>query len=300
MRYGYLVLFILFQAILSVFSGPAASAEDVQKAKTLDELAKMYDVSSCKECHSEIYDQWEKSLHARSILGTPRTSDAFGRMVKSYIVDGQWKYTGVKKLEDLKVEDVMVCLECHLPQIKDATDEVAQELAQAAINGDHAMLQKVNINCIVCHNKKALIHEWVDGPPEKGVMYGSKDGEHTGSEMFPVLKKSPTISETIFCGQCHGTGPMFHYPMPVHCATAYGSYMHAYLPSGGMKSCQECHMESGHQMPAYRDPETAKKAVKVEVDAMGYYFHPKANEWVPEAVVTVKMESQAGHRIPDG
>jgi hypothetical protein len=47
---------------------------EVPKAKTIAELAARYDSSSCKECHEEIYEQWANSLHAYSILGTPRTA----------------------------------------------------------------------------------------------------------------------------------------------------------------------------------------------------------------------------------
>ena len=40
-----------------------------EKAKTIEELAAMYDSSSCKECHAEIYAQWENSHHSRSLMG---------------------------------------------------------------------------------------------------------------------------------------------------------------------------------------------------------------------------------------
>jgi len=35
-----------------------------EKAKTIEELATMYDSSRCKECHAEIYARWENSHHA--------------------------------------------------------------------------------------------------------------------------------------------------------------------------------------------------------------------------------------------
>jgi hypothetical protein len=297
MKFGHIWRLAFVCALLLV---PLHAAGGDRKAQTIDELAKMYDVSSCKKCHKEIYEQWEKSLHARSIIGTPRTSDAFGRMIKAYLLGGQWKHAGVQKIEDIKTEHVIQCLECHVPQIKDATDAVAREIAQAAMNGDMETLAKVNINCLVCHNQKAILHQWVDGPPEKNVVYGKIDGKHTDAPVYDTLKKSPIIKETIFCGQCHGLGPGFHHPNPVHCAMLYGSYMHAYLPSGGSKTCQDCHMDKGHQMSAYRDPDRAKNAVRVEVDAFGYYFHPKPFNWIPTAVVNVKLTSNAGHRIPDG
>jgi len=286
---------------LCFFAGMGTASEDTPaKARTVDELAEMFDVSSCRECHIEIYQEWEKSLHARSLVGTPRTADACGRLWGAYVIDGQWNYTGINKIEDLKVEDVMLCFECHLPQIKHATDEVAQELAQAAIDKDFKKLGKVNINCLVCHNMKALIHEWTYGPPDKDAVYGSKDAEHTDAPVYTKIKKSSAMDESIFCGQCHGLGPMFHYPNPVHCATIYGSYMHNYLPSGGTQTCQDCHLKKGHLMPSYRDEDRAKSAVDVEVKTFSYYFHPKPFGWIPLAVVQVDLESNAGHRIPDG
>ncbi len=68
-------------------------------------------------------------------------------------------------------------------------------------------------------------------------------------------------------------------------------------------SCKQCHMienKKGHFMPAYRDSDEAKNAVKVDIDTMGYYFLPRADDSIPMAVVTVKITSNAGHRIPDG
>ncbi|MBU1405965.1 MAG: cytochrome C, partial [Proteobacteria bacterium] len=85
--------------------------------------------------------------------------------------------------------------------------------------------------------------------------------------------------------------------------TLYGSYLHAYVPSGGTETCQDCHMKKdghGHFMPGYRDPAVARSAVTVDVDARGYYFLVKAGDSVPTAALTVKMTSHAGHRIPDG
>ena len=61
MRFLKLILVLLFIAV------PLVASAD--KAKTIDELAKMYDSSSCKGCHEDIYTQWEKSHHARPLMG---------------------------------------------------------------------------------------------------------------------------------------------------------------------------------------------------------------------------------------
>jgi hypothetical protein len=288
---------------LATFLLTGMTAAQEKKATTVDELAKMYDVSSCKQCHAKEFGEWEKSIHARSLIGTGRTMAT----IKTAIQDGmmkEWAKSGIKEVKDIKVEHMLHCLKCHLPQLKDATDAVAQQIAKAVIDGDTATLEKVSINCIVCHNRKALIHKLVDGEPEPNAIYGSKEGSH-GDKMFTAMKKSPIMKESIICGQCHGLGPNFELANPTQCATLYGSYLHNYVQStnGTPETCQECHMhksKSGHLMPGYRDPAIAKSAVDVDVDAKGYQVLYKAGEHIPTAVVVVKMTSNAGHRIPDG
>jgi hypothetical protein len=272
-----------------------------QEANTVDELASMYDVSSCRECHEEIYDEWSQSLHARSLIGTGPTMGSIKGLIDPALLKTFLK-SGAKELGDLKVEHFMECFKCHLPQIRYASDAVAQELARAFLDGDRAKLEKVNINCLVCHNLKAIIHKWQDGEPEKGVVYGSQSGSHQDGT-YRTMKKSVILKEAVFCGQCHGLGPNLEFPQPSQCATLYGSYLHAYVPSGGSQTCQYCHMEKsgkGHMMPAYRDPGMAKMAVDVDVETMGYKFLPKPGDLIPMATVMVKMTNHAGHRIPDG
>lgn len=291
---------VLFLAMF-LLAGAAETQE--KKATTVDELARMYDVSSCKKCHAKEFREWEKSIHARSLIGTGRTMATLKTAIESGMMK-EWTKSGIKEVKDIKVEHMMHCLKCHLPQLKDATDAVAQQIARAAIDGDAATLEKVNINCIICHNQKALIHKLVDGEPEKNVIYGSKEGAH-GDKMFTALKKSPIMKESVICGQCHGLGPNFDQANPTQCATLYGSYLHNYVPSanGTPETCQDCHMHksgTGHVMPGYRDPAIAKSAVDVDVDAKGYQALYKAGEHIPTSVVVVKMTSKAGHRIPDG
>src|SRR5574341_273536 len=280
MKLTNLLLFLL----CLVVPLPSFGAQETMKAKTVDELAKMYDVSACKKCHEGIYKEWEKSIHARSLIGTGRTMAT----IRTAIQDGmmkEWTKSGIK-------------------EVKDAKDEVAQQIAKAVIDGDQATLEKVNINCIICHNRKALVHKLVDGEPQPEVIYGNKEGAHA-DKMFTVLKKSPIMKESILCGQCHGLGPNFDLANPTQCATLYGSYLHNYVASAGVvpETCQECHMhkhKSGHTMPSYRDPVMAKNAVDVEVQTKGYQVLYKAGEHIPTAAVQIKMTSNAGHRIPDG
>ena len=240
-------------------------------------------------------------MHARSLVGTGRTAATLRTAILDGLMKEQTK-SGVRDVRDIKIEHLQMCTKCHLPQLKDATDEVAQQLAKAAVDGDTKTLEKVNINCLICHNTKAIIHKWHDGEPEKGAVYGNKDGVHP-DKTFRTMKKTVIMKESAMCGQCHGLGPNFDLPQPIQCATLYGSYLHAYVPAGGTETCQDCHMKKdnkGHLMPAYRDPDIAKWAVTIEVITLGYKFLPKAGDSRPMAVVNVKLTSNAGHRIPDG
>ncbi len=290
--------------------GRNADAQE-KKAKSIDELARMYDSSSCKQCHEEIYNDWHKSLHARSIFGTGRTAATIKTTVEVGLKG--WKHSGVKKPEDVELRHLMICAKCHLPQLADATDAVAKEIVKAAyVYADPkssdaerekavAKLEKVNINCLICHQRNAITHKWVDGTPEKKAVYGSKDGVHPAPG-HPALKKSPIMGESILCGQCHGMGPNFELENPSQCATLYGSYLWAYRAEGGQEACQECHMKKsklGHNMQSYRSPAMAKAAVDFKVEMLPNQWRD-GSKMVPENLVKVELLNKAGHAIPDG
>jgi hypothetical protein len=82
----------------SAFAGEVGIGKDKTiaakqgKAKTIAELVKMYDSSSCEECHLDIHADWLKSAHSRSIFGTGRTAATF----RTTIINGcqAWPYSG--------------------------------------------------------------------------------------------------------------------------------------------------------------------------------------------------------------
>jgi hypothetical protein len=288
---------------------PAAAG----KATTIAELAARYDSTSCVECHRDVHDQWTRSVHSRSIFGNGRTAATFMTAIRNGLMD--WPASGVKSPQDVKVEHLMGCAKCHLPQLADATDAVAQEIVstiqewQSAVEEDDAAriekarktLTSVSINCLVCHNRNAIVHKWTDGFPEKDAVYGSQAGDHADPR-FPKMGKSPVMGESILCGQCHGLGPNLELANPTQCATAYGSYLFAYIPEGGDKTCQQCHMRDsglGHDMQSYRSEVMAKAAVDMRVEAQGVLWRDN-RELRPKATVRVELRNNAGHGIPDG
>jgi hypothetical protein len=283
------------------------------KADSIAELVARYDSSSCVECHQDAHEQWARSVHSRSIFGTGRTAATFMTAIRNGLME--WPASGVKGPKDVKVEHLMGCAKCHLPQLTDATDNVAQEIVatiqewQAAVEEDEeARIEKakqtltsLNINCLVCHNRNAIIHKWTDGFPRKDTVYGSHEGEHPDPK-FPKLAQSAVMSESILCGQCHGQGPNFELPNPTQCATGYGSYLFAYVPEGGNKTCQDCHMREsglGHDMQSYRSEVMAKKAFDMHVEAQGVFWRDN-RELRPKASVRVELRNNTGHGLPDG
>jgi hypothetical protein len=283
--------YVFSTLIFLLFNIAVARADADEKVSTLDELIRKFDSSSCKECHEKIYEQWEKSHHSRSLMGVDDQMllpPPLKRMAKAGTPPEQL------------VKSDFPCFKCHFPQAKYATDAVAREIALASLKNDKATVRKLNIGCLVCHNDKAVVH----GRPEKGVVYGSKEiPDHKG---HPV-KKSPLLKNSLLCGQCHGLGPFLDSPdMPIQCATLYGSYLHAYIPSGGSQTCQECHMKNtDHYMPPdfnRREDLSARlrESLPMEVQTLSYTFHPTEEKAFPMVVVKTKIKSNAGHRIPDG
>ncbi len=188
MRLLRLSIFLLFVSF-ALAALPARS--EAHKAKTIDELAAMYDSSNCKTCHAEIYAQWEKSHHARPLMGVKG-----GLMLTPLALKKGEKGSTAFSEDDPKKMTIKnyPCFKCHLPQaITSAEDSVAVELTEALLAKDSAKIAKLQITCIVCHNEKGLLHKRELGAPEKGVLYGKKDVPVHMDANFKTVKKSAKL-----------------------------------------------------------------------------------------------------------
>ncbi len=292
------LIFLAFFVMLPI------SAMGADKANTIEELAAMYDSSSCKECHPEIYAQWEQSHHARSLMGV-----GDGLFMTPLAMKGRTAFS--PDSPDKATLDTFPCFKCHLPQaITSASNAFAIDYAKALLAQDKKRIGKLNINCISCHNTKAIIHRLQEGKPEKGVLYGRKVVAEHEDSTYKTVKKSSIFDHAIMCGQCHGLGPNLEFENPVQCATLYGSYEHNYISNGGTKSCQECHMakidgKADHLIaPNWNDHEGTKKLLAkniwFDVQTLGYEWLRKSKDLRPMIVVNTKISHAAGHRIPDG
>jgi hypothetical protein len=280
---------------LPTTAAPATVSAD--QPRSLDELIMWYDSSSCKECHPKIYKAWEKSHHARSLMGI---NDLVFMLpvLKSDVL--AVKNPGAATRRNFP------CFKCHLPQALNVPNAVFAQITQAIFANDKQTLRKLNINCLVCHNEMAIIHKLQDGKPETGVVYGNNDVRKHEDEFYTKVKKSAIMKRSVMCGQCHGLGPNLEFENPVQCATLYGSYLHAYIPAGGGESCQGCHMKNkDHSLPPdfNQKKETSAwlaEAISLVVETQGYQFISPKNKYILTAAVNTIITSAAGHRVPDG
>jgi hypothetical protein len=286
---NHLLLVLAFLIVFCSISGVSWAGDP---PGTLAELIKRYDSSLCRECHTEIYDQWAGSHHARSMMGL----NDFSFMSK-YLRKGP---LSVKSPKDATLANFS-CAKCHLPQLLSTSDKVAKELAEVVWRDDKNIIRKLNIGCLVCHQEKAVVHH----KPESDVIYSGQDrDDHEGA--INKVRKSSFMKSPAFCGQCHGLGPNFEFTPPIQCATLYGSYLHGYVANGGTKTCNDCHMSGkDHSFPPnFSDPKATgkrlKKALPMQMELLPYTFQPGHNKCNPMVIVTVTFQNKAGHRIPDG
>ncbi len=261
-------------------------------SQNLTELISRYNSASCRECHTEIYEKWAGSHHARSMMGL----NDFSFMSK-YLRKGP---LSVKSPQDATLANFS-CAKCHLPQLLTTSDQVARELAEVIWRDDKKIIRQLNIGCLVCHQEKAVVHH----KPASDVIYSGRDrNDHEGA--ISKVRKSSFMQSAAFCGQCHGLGPNFEFTPPIQCATLYGSYLHAYVANGGSKTCNDCHMPGkDHSFPPDFSDRAAtgarlKTALLMEMEVLPYTFQPGHDKRTPMLVVRIRFNNKAGHRIPDG
>jgi hypothetical protein len=284
------------------------------KAATVAELADMYDARHCRDCHPERAREWDDSLHARSIYGTGRTLAAIASTITAGL--SSWPHSGVAEPGDVQVRHLMGCAKCHLPQLADASDDVAKEIVgdifryrDAASEGDEkeaarlkAKLSSLSIGCLVCHNRNAVGNRYVEGYPLVRTVYGGKDLPAHLCGKFPRYGRSATMDGSLQCAQCHGQGPNFEFDNPTQCATLYGSYLFSYRAVGGKEECQDCHMRKGgqgHRIQAYRSPYMISEAVDFAAEAAPASLRVDGKD-LPAVAAETSIRNRAGHSIPDG
>ncbi len=264
-----------------------------EEADTIDDLLRMYDETTCRDCHPDQYNQWQESFHARAVVSSLKGMNNFFAIG----VPKEWERK-ITKVEVLK------CLDCHAPVVNYASEKLAVEIAGMIINAwtnkdekAKKELSRLNVGCLACHNIKATAPaRGLLGEPERGTIYTPN------MVISPAHKTEPvnTMNKSLFCAQCHGRYVSSDGEQ-IMCNTLSGSYYNAYVSQGGSETCQDCHMKKnnrGHLFPGGHDLEIVKEGIGFTAEIRG--VRHTVGKWIPRAIVNVDLENRAGHRIPDG
>ena len=113
--------------LLLLLASEQAMATPKSAIQSLDQMLKHYDSTRCAECHGEIYEQWSRSHHARSMMGLNNFS-----FMSKYLKKGP---LSVKSPRQATLANFS-CAKCHLPQLlqnpgrSQATIRIAGQVAQ--------------------------------------------------------------------------------------------------------------------------------------------------------------------------
>jgi nitrate/TMAO reductase-like tetraheme cytochrome c subunit len=196
---------------------------------------------ACKQCHEEIYQQWQSSMHANSSAMKDPIHGAFYRNVA-----GDPTQEGVTLKANGKFP---VCLKCHAPSA--AMDKTTKlDAAEAYANG---------ITCVNCHSFAAFKgNETPEGKPRYGIdayhidteaLHGPSGNTYTTARVeegatwpTPIHHPQPlkgsnsaVFESNLACMGCHEKRGNAH-GTPL-CVTGK-----EYAGANSFVNCQSCHM----------------------------------------------------------
>ncbi len=300
-RLCFLILLSFWIALPGHASEEKVSLPTGKLIDDFDEFVQTFSAEKCMSCHEEVYEEWKASMHARSMVSSLKGIANF----LAIGVPKEWH-------KEVDKKEVLKCLDCHLPQIKYATERLALEIADLVVQAKkakaakdmatfkkiEAKLSKLHITCYGCHN--IVVHRaapgWFGEPDPQAIYTANEDAE---SDAHP-LEHTPTLKSAAFCAWCHGVY-VASDGESTKCNTLSQSYYHNYISAGGRKTCQECHMYAkgrGHRFPGGHDLEIVKEGIEFQAEIKGFRYG--VGKWIPAVNVEAFLTNKAGHRIPDG
>lgn len=205
--------------------------EDNEKYHWLEPAPNPQQGSNCGNCHAEIYQEWQASVHARA---------ASGRRFRNVYEGTDWQGRPSPQWSLLHEHPLGagVCALCHAPTLQDT----AQELDVRRAEGVSAH----GVHCDYCHKITGVsltrpgLTFGTDGysllRPRDGqlLFFGPLDDAYRAGEQFGHL---PLYSESRYCAACH-EGTLFGVPV----YSTYSEWLQSPARRQGIQ-CQDCHMK---------------------------------------------------------
>jgi hypothetical protein len=246
---------------------------------------------NCGNCHTEIYDEWRRSSHARS-ADNPRFLSLYAGQAQS------WNLTREHPL------GVGVCAACHAPTFTDSTLEYdLTKVVGVAAAGVH---------CDYCHKISDAPTDRLgtrfgrDGlsllrpPNQEQFFFGPLDDAVRPGESFAY---STLYKESSYCASCH-EGVIFG----VHVYGTYSEWLESPARAQGQQ-CQTCHMTPTGKMrniaPGHGGVERDPRSLASHLfpgnhrDMLRRCLSVKVTKAGKRLSVTVLAEN-VGHRVPTG
>jgi len=253
----------------------------------------------CGQCHRELFNQWQRSLHADS-SGNAVFQAAY---MQVYFEQGERARPA--------------CLSCHAPV--------------AYFNNDPKLTQAISregVSCDFCHSIAEVLPGTPEGPQFRFEFGGVKQGPLKNSKS-PIhqTRFNELYRQSLFCKGCHELKSQNGLPM----ITTWSEWKESPYPDKGI-TCQQCHMEkiqgttvaasvqkktrhqisnhdiaAGHSLTKRRQAleikitgiETLKNRIRVQVDLTNTGAGHKMPTGLPakKIILEVKVEdADGGHR----
>jgi len=256
---------------------------------------------SCQSCHSEIYDQWKDSFHAKATtspyfrgvatlfnftVGPKYASECLNCHATDVKLTGDYQSRWQAILADKPDTPGITCTACHaINNVKDAPD-ISVPVKMTAIktpfhNVENSPMFKKAVSCSSCHdynNSHALLGDWKKGP---ACCDTNRD-----------LKKTEMAKKGVSCQTCHMAPGLDKDPKAWQKAlSSRGSIKNTLLRLVNLNRYAENREFRGHRFPGSHDAKFLKTAVKTN-------FNVKQENGKVRLQVTIK--NLTGHSIPNG
>lgn len=192
---------------------------------------------NCSECHSEIFEQWENSMHH------------LAHKDQVYVRVSQFLRKGL--VDENEIKEAESCVKCHTPVgyetgfPKKISDDLSKTPAIAT----------QGIQCDYCHSAESIkqIHNNSiilnpgHGEDDPGIKYGPFDDSEPD---FHEAEYSVLHTESRFCGTCHNVK---HVVFGTDLETTYTEWENSPYNSKDPEkkvTCQGCHMYQRPGIPA--------------------------------------------------
>jgi len=201
--------YLFFPSLIAVAGGRELSVGDFTPADT------------CESCHSDIFAQWNGSLHFNSFR------------------DPVWQTLWKIAFEETGGKIGNECLSCHTP-----IGVLARRITKPEEIATIDSISAAGVQCDFCHTISALNHEDTDSKAPHNMAFTSDPGDvkrgpfdDSESPVHLTAFSQPHTSAE-FCGNCHN---VFHPKNGLAVESTYNEWKQSPYAKNGIV-CQNCHM----------------------------------------------------------